>query len=318
MTTRSKTRPVLLVGSRDDAHVSAVARGLEAEGVEALVVDTLAFPEETRLSLTHDLEGITLDGQRLERPGAVYLRGYHSHPLTFGVDAREAMEDDWRTTLVAFREKTTLLRGLVGRWEAMGVPIYNPLAADWRTPKPVQLALLAHAGLPVPRTLWTNEPEAVRRFAAGQRVAYKPVEGGAATRELGPEDLTDERLAALEAAPVTFQELMPGEDVRVYVLDGKLIASLRIVSSALDFRQNEERIDPFELPPEVARQCLRATEVVGLRWTGMDLKRDAQGTLRFLELNASPMFLGFDARAGTNILDHLVRALARSARTPAD
>jgi len=316
MTTHSKARPVLLVGSRDDAHVSEVARRVGEEGVEALVVDTLTFPQETRLSLTDGLEGITLEGHRLERPGAVYLRSYHSHPLHFGVDAREAMDDDWRTTLVAFREKTTLLRGLVGRWEAMGVPLYNPLASDWRTPKPVQLALLAHAGLPVPRTLWTNEPEAVRHFAAGQRVAYKPVEGGAATRELGPEDLTDERLAALEAAPVTFQELMPGEDVRVYVLDGEIIASLRIVSSALDFRQHEERIESFVLPPEVARQCLRATEVVGLRWTGMDLKRDARGTLRFLELNASPMFLGFDARAGTDILGHLARALARAARAP--
>ncbi|HYO64683.1 MAG TPA: hypothetical protein VEU33_01265 [Archangium sp.] len=313
MTTRSPARPVLFVGSRDDAHVSELARRVEQEGVEALVVDTLTFPQETRLSLTEGLDGITLEGRRLERPGSIYLRSYHAHPLTFGVDAREAMDDDWRTTLVAFREKTTLLRGLVGRWEAMGVPLYNPLASDWRTPKPVQLALLADAGLPVPETLWTNDPEAVRRFAAGRRVAYKPVEGGAATQELGPEDLTGARLEALEAAPVTFQELMPGEDVRVYVLDGEIIASLRIISRALDFRQNEERIESFELPPEVARQCLRAAEVVGLRWTGMDLKRDARGTLRFLELNASPMFLGFDARAGTDLLGQLARALVRAA-----
>ena len=316
MKASASARPVLLVGSRDDAHVSELARRVQEEGVEALVVDTLTFPQETRLGLTEGLEGITLDGRRLERPGAIYLRGYHAHPLAFGVDAREAMDEDWRTTLVAFREKLTLLAGLVGRWEAMGVPVYNPLTTDWRMPKPVQLALLAHAGLPVPETLWTNDPEAVRRFAAGRRVAYKPVEGGASTQELGPEDLTDARLAALEAAPVTFQELMPGEDVRVYVLDGELIASLRIVSRGLDFRQNEELIESFELPPDVARQCLRATEVVGLRWTGMDLKRDAHGTLRFLELNASPMFLGFDARAGTDILGHLARALARSARIP--
>lgn len=316
MTTPSPPRPVFLVGSRDDAHVSAVARRLAGEGVESFVVDTLAFPEDTRLSLTEELAGICVEGRRLERPGAVYVRGLHASPLAFGVDAREAMDEDWSTTLTAFREKGALLRGLVGRWEAMGVALYNPLLPDWRTPKPVQLALLAHAGLPVPETLWTNDPEAVRRFAAGRRVAYKPVEGGAATRELGPGDLTDERLEALSAAPVTFQELMPGEDVRVYVLDGELIASLRIISSALDFRQHEERIEPIELPPEVARQCLRATEVVGLRWTGMDLKRDAHGTLRFLELNASPMFLGFDARAGTDILGHLTRALARAARFP--
>ena len=309
-------RPVLLVGARDDEHIVAVARRLGEEGVESFVVDTRSFPQETRLSLTETLDGITVDGRRIERPGAVYLRGFHAHPLAFGLDAREAMDDDWRTTLVAFREKATLLQGLAARWEALGVPLYNPPSADWRTHKPMQLAALQRAGLPVPETLWTNDPEAVRQFAAGRRVAYKPVEGGAATRELAPEDLTDSRLAALEAAPVTFQELLPGEDVRVYVLDGELIASLRITSQALDFRQNEERIESFQLPPEVARQCLLATEVVGLRWTGMDLKRDARGTLRFLELNVSPMFLGFVARAGTDILGHFTRALARAAQRP--
>ncbi len=313
--TTSSSRPVLLVGSRDDVHISTLAQRVEHEGGRAHILDTRSFPEDTRLALTEDLEGITVNGRAMERPGAVYLRSYHNHPLGHGVDVREEMETDWRTTLVAFREKTTLLRGMVGRWQELGVPIYNPLTADWRSPKPVQLALLAREGLPVPHTLWTNDPDEVRRFAAGRRVAYKPVEGGAATQELGPEDLTDERLAALSAAPVTFQELMPGEDVRVYVLDGEIIASVRIISSALDFRQNEERVERMELPPEVARQCLRATQVVGWRWTGMDLKRDARGTLRFLELNGSPMFLGFDARAGTDILGRLARALVGAARS---
>ncbi len=317
MASPSQVRPVVLLGARDDAHVSRLAQRLGQEGVVALVVDTLTFPEDTRLALTDALDGIHVNGGALPTPGAVYLRGYHGHPLAFGVDAREAMDEDWRTTLVAFREKSTLLRGLVGRWEAMGIPVYNPESTSWRMPKPVQLALLAQAGLPVPETLWTNDSVAVRRFAEGRRVAYKPVDGGAATLELGPGDLSDERLAALEAAPVTFQELLTGEDLRVYVLDGEIIASVRIHSRAVDFRGHEERLESITLPDEVARQCLRATRVLGLRWTGMDLKRDAQGTWRFLELNESPMFLGFDARAGTDILGHLARGLARAARLPA-
>ncbi|SEM66409.1 RimK-like ATP-grasp domain-containing protein [Stigmatella aurantiaca] len=316
MTPPATARPVFLVGSRDDEHISHLARRIEALGVETLVVDTLAFPGQTRLALTEGLDGITVNGQRLGVPGAVYLRSVYTHPLAFGVDADEDMDADWRTTLVAFREKATLLRGLLGRWEALGVPFYNPESTSWRIQKPLQLALLAQAGLPVPETLWTNDAEAVRRFAAGRRVAYKPVGGGAATRALGPEDLSEDRLAALSAAPVTFQSLLPGEDVRVYVLDGEVIASIRILSQAIDFRQNEERVESFALPPEVAAQCLRATQVLGLRWTGMDLKRDAEGTLRILELNESPMFLGFDARAGTDILGHLARGLVQAARAP--
>jgi glutathione synthase/RimK-type ligase-like ATP-grasp enzyme len=314
MMERKQAGEVLIIGSREDAHVTAVVKRLGELGVEAFVVDTRAFPAATRISLTEALDGITVDGRFIGRPAAVYLRNLQAHPLAFGLDVAEDMEADWRTTLIAFREKATLLTGLLSRWEALGVPLYNPPSVDWRNAKPVQLSLLREAGLPVPASLWTNDAEAVRRFATGRRVAYKPVAGGAATLELSAEDLTPERLAMLAAAPVTFQELLPGEDLRVYVLEGELIAALRITSSALDFRQHEESIERITLPPEVARQCLRAAEVCGLRWTGMDLKRAGDGTLKFLELNASAMFLGFDARAGTDILDRLARTLARSVR----
>ncbi|NVI98805.1 hypothetical protein HV824_11825 [Myxococcus sp. AM009] len=305
---------MVLLGARDDAHVQEVARRLRAEDMDTVVVDTRAFPEQTRLSLTESLDGIVVDGREVGRPAAVYLRGLHAHPMAFGVDAQEAMDADWRTTLTAFREKSALLLGLLGRWERLGVPLYNPPSSDGCMHKPAQLAALQAVGLPVPQTLWTNDAEAVRRFARKGRVAYKPISGGAATRELSAADLTDERLAALAAAPVTFQELLPGESLRVYVLDGAVIASLRIVSSALDFRQHEERIEQVPLPPEVARDCVRACEVLGLRWTGMDLKRDADGVPRILELNGSAMFLGFDARGGTDVAGHLARALARHAR----
>jgi glutathione synthase/RimK-type ligase-like ATP-grasp enzyme len=315
MTGRAQAGEVLLIGSREDAHVTELARRLGELGVESFVVDTRAFPESTRIALTERLDGITVDGRFIGRPRAVYLRQLHAHPLAFGVEAAESMSEDWRTTLITYREKATLLMGLLARWEALGVPCYNPPSTEWRNAKPVQLSLLREAGLPVPESLWTNDAQAVRQFAAGRRVAYKPVAGGAATRELSAEDLTGERLAALALAPVTFQELLPGEDVRVYVLDGEIIASLRIISSALDFRQNEQSIESITLPPEVARQCLRAAEVCGLRWTGLDMKRAADGSLKFLELNASAMFLGFDARAGTDILGRLAGALAQSVRT---
>jgi glutathione synthase/RimK-type ligase-like ATP-grasp enzyme len=38
------------------------------------------------------------------------------------------------------------------------------------------------------------------------------------------------------------------------------------------------------------------------------------GELKFLELNGSPMFLGFDAGGGTDVAGHFTRALAKHAR----
>jgi len=303
---------ILLLGSPDDDHVAALAQAITARGLEPVILDTAGFPERTRISLGEAAGSIRVDGRELGCPHAVYVRQLHNHPLAFGVDASEAMADDWYATLVAFREKAEFMVSLVGRWEALGIPVYNSPRANWLHGKPMQLAALEAAGLPVPRTLWTNDPQAVREFAkAVGRVAYKPVSGGAATRELGPEDLVDERLEALSAAPVTFQELLPGDDLRVYVIDGVVVAALRILSSALDFRQHEQDIRTIELSAEITKVCVHACDVLGLRWTGMDLRPDARGAAKILELNASPMFLGFDARAGTDILGALADALVR-------
>jgi glutathione synthase/RimK-type ligase-like ATP-grasp enzyme len=267
------------------------------------------FPSSLRLTLGEDLDDVLIDGTHV-RPSAVYVRNVGTGAL----QAADGTESDsaagrFQNWLVG-RERADVLTAMLSRWEHAGVPVYNGLAASPRMTKPFQLALLKEAGLPVPATRWTNDPGQVRSFAErGARVAYKPVSGGAATRELGADDLAPSRLELLSRAPVTFQSLLPGEDIRVYVLDGEVIAAIHIVTLALDFRGHEERCVPIELPAAVRQQCMRAAQVIGLRFTGMDLKRDAEGTLRFLELNGSPMFLGFDARAGSDVAGCLAARL---------
>ena len=301
--------PVVIVGPADDAHVAAVSQRVRSLGAEALIVDAGRFPSMLRMTLGEALDDVVIDGMQV-RPCAVYVRHVGTGARqAAGVAACDSAAGRFRDWLVG-RERGDMLTAMLGRWEHRGVPLYNGLAASLRMTKPFQLSLLGEAGLPVPPTRWSNDPGAVRTFAAGARVAYKPVSGGAATRELVADDLAPSRLDLLSRAPVTFQRLLPGEDIRVYVLDGEVIAAIRIVTRALDFRGNEERCVEIELPEDVRGQCVCAAHVIGLRFTGLDLKRDAAGTLRFLELNGSPMFLGFDARAGTHIAGHLAARLA--------
>lgn len=306
----SRDGSIVLVGSPADIHIAAVSETLRGQGHEPVVLDATRYPEELTVSLGAALDAITIDGAALGRPAAVYLRSIYQDPVGYGVDVEDNMATDWRRTMMAMRERAAVLSAVIQRWEEIGVPIYNPTSARGMISKPFQIALLHAAGLPVPMTVWTNDPHEVRAFCRERTAIYKPVTGGASTRAVEAKDLTDERLAALATAPVCFQELLPGEDIRVYVIDGRVVTALRIESSAIDFRQNEISIDPIELPAEVAAQCVRATEVLGLRWTGMDLKRDRNGRLDILELNPSPMFLGFDERGGTDIRGAFCRALA--------
>ncbi len=298
-------RSIVIVGSQDDHHVAAVKHRLELQGHKPTVLDVQRFPEEEMISMGESLDDISLGDEPII-PACVYIRNMGLNPI----DIRKEDGLSYRFASVTYRERSDFIVSLIHRWEEVGVPIYNPPSTRHRVTKPFQLALLAKAGLPVPETLWTNDPEKVRQFSADRRIAYKPVVGGAATQELLPKDLTSQRLNRLASAPVTFQELLPGDDIRVYVLDEKIIASYRIVTQALDFRQNEEAVEKIELTKEVQEQCRHAAKIIGLRFTGMDLKGDSYGTLRFLELNPSPMFLGFDKMAGTDILEQFSNALS--------
>lgn len=307
------TAPIVIVGSLSDDHCRAVHERLCARGHEPYVLDAQRFPEELPIALGQALDDVVIEGRRMGRPAAAYVRSLYQNPAGYGVEADEAMREDWRRTLLAFRERSTLLAAVLLRWERLGVPLYNSSTSGTNITKPYQLALLQAAGLPVPATLWSNDPAAVLAFCREHEAIYKPVAGGAATRKVEARDLESERLARLGAAPVCFQELLPGDDVRVYVIDGRVVCALRIETEAIDFRQNETRIEPIELPQAVTAQCIRAAEVIGLRYTGMDLKGDRSGALRILELNPSAMFLGFEHRAGVDIGGPLCDALCSHA-----
>jgi len=305
--------PIVIIAPEHDAHAQAVRDRLHAMGAEVMILETARFPGELRISLGTRLDDVEIDGRRIA-PAAIYIRDLGLNPSGPGNDLAAGMTADWRRTLAALHERTEFVISLMRRWEAAGVPVYNPLSAYERITKPYQIALLAAAGLPVPATRWTNDPDRVREFAATGPLIYKPVMGGAATRKLVDDDLGDGRLGRLRAAPVCFQEHLPGTDLRIYVVDGEVVASIAIKTDAIDFRGHELALEPFALDDRLREICIRATGVLGLRFTGMDVKLDAHGEPRILELNPSPMFVGFDQRAGTDVLGALCAGLARHAR----
>jgi len=280
---------IVLVGPASDDHVAALAVRVRAAGVEALVLDPARFPESLRLTLGDDLDDVAINRHRL-RPAAVYVRD----PDLGGAD----------------RGGVDVLTALVQRWELAGVPIYNGLLQRHRAARPLQRALLRAAGLPVPATRWTNDPAEVRRFAADRRAAFGPIAGRGEAREVCDRDLADERLEALESAPVSMQELLPGEAVRVHVLDGAVVAAIRTVPPTA---VAGEELEPIALPPAVEQQCARAAEVIGVRLAGVDLQRDGEGILRVLEVDPAPAFLAIDAGAGTDLAARIATRLVDAA-----
>jgi hypothetical protein len=296
---------VLILGGADDEHAAHMLGRLRACKADAELLDTRRFPAE--LAITYDpLRGVgwlRLPGGRVldfARVRSVYWRSYHGVPPVPLPDPGQAY--------VATNDARGLLESLLIRLPARWV---NGWAAyNLHQTKPVQLALVAALGVPVPAGVMTNDPEAVRTFAARHpRCIFKPVQGGAHTRRVTPGHLTDENLRSLAYAPVTLQEEVPGTDVRVFVAGDRVLACA-IHTDAPDFRDDPDpRIEPHALPDDVAAWCVSAARVLDLLWTGIDLRRTPEGRYVFLEANPSPMFLGFEARTGLPLTDLLVGLL---------
>jgi len=119
--------------------------------------------------------------------------------------------------------------------------------------KPFQHRRFAAAGLPVPESLATSDPAALETFVETvEDVVYKPVAGGGYATELTEADLSPDRLEKLSNSPVLFQERVDGENYRLYVLDGEVIANICIDSEQLDYRTGEHTIETRDVDERIA------------------------------------------------------------------
>src|SRR5438874_740083 len=133
------------------------------------------------------------------------------------------------------------------RLAATGVPVLNPpRAVEAAVDKYLTLALVAAAGLPVPTT-WAGESasEALSAFEMlGGDVVVKPLFGseGRGLVRLSDRELAWRTFHALErlGAVLYLQRAIrhPGYDLRVFVLRGAVLASMRRHASPGEWRTN--------------------------------------------------------------------------------
>ena len=77
----------------------------------------------------------------------------------------------------------------------------------------MQLAGVAALGVSIPATLLGNDTLKVKAFAAKLPACiFKPVQGGAHTRRLTPNHLTDANLKSLAVSPQPVQSTLPCEN----------------------------------------------------------------------------------------------------------
>ncbi|MFB6111869.1 MAG: RimK/LysX family protein [Halobacteriaceae archaeon] len=144
----------------------------------------------------------------------------------------------------------------------------------------------------------------------GQRYAFLQalIEGAeAGSAEYGAADGGEGGVAAASGE----DGRAPERDLRVYVVDGEIIASMYRYAPESDWRTNValggEVEGVTELPAEAEDFALRATQALGLDYAGVDLVEGRDGWY-VLEVNPTAGFKGLFRATGTSPAPHIATA----------
>lgn len=313
---------VLVISSQADEHASSVLRELAVLGAPSRLLDLSEFPQKVRLGMYYSLpdkrqftlkfsDGTTLS---LGECRAIWWR----RPQQFEVDPRIS---DAGHRNFCFNEAYEAFRGL---WQSVDTFWVNhPARDDIAHRKPFQLQVAQQLGLKIPRTFITNDPEAASKFIHSNDPAPTIYKAFSATQEDWRETrvLRKGEIALLQNvqhAPVIFQEYIHAQyDLRITVVGEEIFAAAiysQESSYRIDFRMDvaNTRIEPVELPVEVANQLRTLMRTLGLQYGAIDMRLTPDGEYVFLEINPAGQWLFIEQRTRQPITATLAKLLANA------
>lgn len=308
----------LIVSPRDDPHTTLVMGALREREIPCACFDatdvecrrvTLDIPRD-RLLLEEAGRDVDLSCVK-----TVWLRRPEQLPQPS--DPRAERRRAGRALLWTL---FTLLRDRV--WVN---PLQRDAAAHY---KPYQLQLAQEAGLEIPATLITNDPDHARAFfpECGHGMVYKSFEPtvrvsgsqryGAYTSRVSDTVMTDlgDRI---HLSPCLLQEqVVGGMDLRVTVIGRKVFAIAIDAPDRTAQRPDWRRVArtahcrPVHLDAELETKILELLARLGLVFGCVDLVQTDDGSMRFLEVNPSGQWYWVEQRTGLPLLETFVDLLS--------
>jgi len=105
-----------------------------------------------------------------------------------------------------------------------------------------------------------------------------------------------------------------GEDIRAFVVGGKVIASMKRKAAEGEFRSNLHQGGTAELIKLSAKEratAVKAAEVLGLGVAGVDMLRSNSGPV-VMEVNSSPGLEGIEKSSGVDVAGSIIGYLESS------
>lgn len=309
---------VLILSEPGDVHAHAVAEALRFRGAEPLFYHTPDFPSRSA-------ETVLLEN------GAT-----HVHFEELGARLTAAPVDAvWRRR-PSFAVEEAILHPADREFANQECRIFRHSLfstlfpeAFWVNPNEGAIRagykLLQHqharqAGLSTPDTLYGNDPAQIRSFLERHdgRIVYKPFRPIAWRNErtsyvpytsvLTADRLIEDQL--LRCSPGIYQALVPkAYELRVTMMGrrafGAKLLSQETERGKLDWRKSyaDLKMEPFDVPREVADACFQLLERLGLVFGCFDFVVTPAQDLVFLEVNEMGQFLFVETPTELPLLD---------------
>ncbi|MCP3963380.1 MAG: hypothetical protein GY719_36540 [bacterium] len=301
---------ILIPTFLEDIHATAVALALREKGHEAVLWHGADYPSRQHASIEISKEkGLSwsMAGPDLDAADEHFDIVWYRRPVPPVLPDDVLLHPGDR--YLAKRACVAFNRAL---WEVVAPDAFwvNPPRSKLRsTAKPVQLMEAARAGLEVPPTLCSNDPERIRRFLAeheGETIykSFAPAqwkkEDGIAlmfTTDVTADDLPGDDI--LELSSGIFQRKVPKDyELRLtfmgdFMIAAKLLSQEKAVSQT-DWKLafGELGVEPAESIPEaVVHGCREVMRKLGIVFGCFDLIVTPGGDYVFVEVNEMGQFL---------------------------
>lgn len=317
---------LIVTHSNDNDSITLVSEAISRSGSHPIRFDTDRYPTDVRLSAYYGNDGderLTLANEEGEFDLREVTAIWHRR-LNFGANLPAGLDNQLRHASLS--EARAAAHGMLASLKAFRMDQLRHIRHAEN--KQLQLQVARELGLNTPRTLTTNDPNAVRAFA-------KSCEDGMVTKMLSSFAIYDEGkelvvftnpvtskdladLSGLSLCPATFQELLPKSlEIRATVV-GQRVMSAAVDSqvsarAAHDWRRDGLRMlqdwRPYQLPNEVEQKLLSLMDYFSLNYGAIDIILTPDARHVFLELNPSGEFFWLERTPGLPISEAIADVL---------
>jgi len=293
---------LIVTFSQDNESIPLVIEAIEAQNRKAFRFDTDRYPTEVQLDIYQgDSERVIItDGEQkldLSEVSSVWYRR-----MRYGNKIPETMDRQFREASI--KESRATVRGMIASLK--GFHFDKMSNVDQANNKQLQLQVAREVGLVTPRTLTSNNPEAVKLFAQEckeQGIVTKMLSSFAIFGEQGEEfvvftnpvkDDDLENLEGLRFCPMTFQENAPKAlELRTTIVGHRIftaaVDSQSLKGSTYDWRKEGRALkdswEPYDLPIDVEKKLFKLMAYFGLNYGAIDIIVTPNGQHVFLEVN---------------------------------